>query len=158
MGTLRRWTLRFAIVSTGAQMGTSSSAVVPTLKRQRRSPELKRKIVEETLAPGASVARVARAHGVNANQVFQWRRLYHAGRLGAPPLNISRLLPVSVSNEPTTAPAVPLSADLTASLPSSGESGAAPGVIHLELRKARLRIEGNAEPAVLRLVLKALLG
>ena len=50
--------------------------------RQRRSIAEKRRIVEETLAPGASVARVARAHGVNANQVFGWRRLYLAGRLG----------------------------------------------------------------------------
>ena len=33
-------------------------------------------------APGApSVAVIARAHGVNANQVFNWRKLYHAGRL-----------------------------------------------------------------------------
>ena len=39
-------------------------------------------MVEETLAPGASVARVARAHGVNANQVFGWRKLYLAGKLG----------------------------------------------------------------------------
>jgi transposase-like protein len=44
------------------------SAVV--LKRQRRSIAEKRRIVEETLVEGASVARVARAHGVNANQVF----------------------------------------------------------------------------------------
>ena len=47
------------------------SAVV--LKRQRRSIAEKRRIVEETLVEGASVARVARAHGVNANQVFYWR-------------------------------------------------------------------------------------
>jgi len=33
------------------------------------------------LAIGASVAVIARAHGVNANQVFQWRKLYHEGRL-----------------------------------------------------------------------------
>ena len=45
----------------------SSHKALPPIKRQRRSPELKRQIVEETLAPGASVARVARAHGVNAN-------------------------------------------------------------------------------------------
>ncbi len=50
--------------------------------RQRRSIAEKRRIVEETLAKGASVARVARAHGINANQVFSWRRLYLAGRLG----------------------------------------------------------------------------
>ena len=51
-------------------------------QRQRRSIAEKRRIVEETLAPGASVARVSRVHGVNANQVFGWRRLYLAGRLG----------------------------------------------------------------------------
>jgi len=52
----------------------SSRKALPTNKRQYRSPELKRQIVEETLEPGASVRRVARAHGVNANQVFAWRR------------------------------------------------------------------------------------
>jgi transposase-like protein len=29
--------------------------------------------VEATYAPGTSIARVAREHGVNSNQVFQWR-------------------------------------------------------------------------------------
>jgi len=55
-----------------------SSAAEP---RRRRSIAEKRGIVEETLTPGGSVARVARVHGVNANQVFGWRRLYLAGRL-----------------------------------------------------------------------------
>jgi transposase len=50
-------------------------------KRQRRSIAEKRLIVEGTLAEGASVARVARAHGVNANQVFYWCKLYRSGRL-----------------------------------------------------------------------------
>ena len=43
--------------------------------------EEKRRIVEEAIQPGASVARVARAHGVNANQLFTWRRLYQQGQL-----------------------------------------------------------------------------
>ena len=34
-------------------------------KRQYRTIEVKRQIVEETLAEGASVARVARGHGIN---------------------------------------------------------------------------------------------
>jgi transposase len=34
------------------------------------------------MQPGASVARVAQQHGVNANQVFYWRNLYRQGRLG----------------------------------------------------------------------------
>lgn len=37
---------------------------------------LKWRIVEETLQPGASVSRVARKYGVNANQVFCRRTLY----------------------------------------------------------------------------------
>jgi transposase len=43
-------------------------------QRRQRSIEEKRRIVEETLAAGASVARVARRHAVNANQVFTGAR------------------------------------------------------------------------------------
>lgn len=50
-------------------------------KLRRRSAEEKRRIVEETLSPGASVSVVARRHDVNANQVFMWRREYRAGKL-----------------------------------------------------------------------------
>jgi hypothetical protein len=41
--------------------------------RRRRSVEEKRRIVQETLETGASVARVARRHAVDSNQVFYWR-------------------------------------------------------------------------------------
>jgi transposase len=44
--------------------------------RRRRSADERRRVVEETLEAGASVARVALKYGVNANQVFQRRRLY----------------------------------------------------------------------------------
>lgn len=48
-------------------------------KRMGRTAEQKRRIVEATFEPGASIARVAREHGVNANQVFQWRHEYRKG-------------------------------------------------------------------------------
>ena len=51
-------------------------------KRQHRNVETKRKLVEATLVPGASVARVARTNGVNTNQLFTWRRLYSIGSHG----------------------------------------------------------------------------
>jgi|SRR5271157_1223869 len=55
---------------------------IKTARRLTRRPiEMKRWIVEQTLAPGASVATVARRHGVNANQVFDWRKQYREGRL-----------------------------------------------------------------------------
>jgi transposase len=70
------------------------------VKRRYRTTEEKRLIVEETLADGASVAVVARQHGVNANQVFHWRRLYQAGLLSSSvdqaKTDAARLLPVAV--------------------------------------------------------------
>ena len=68
---------------------------IPTAvaKRRRRlwSDNEKRRIVAETLCPGASVADIARRHGMNANLLFNWRRTaravlglhWHAGICGA---------------------------------------------------------------------------
>ena len=53
--------------------------------RRFRSKQERRAIVEETLKPGASVALVARAHDVNANQIFKWRRQYRDGHLEIAP-------------------------------------------------------------------------
>ena len=65
--------------------------------RKRWSVEERRRIVELTLLPGASAARVAQAEGVNANQVFLWRRAYRTGDL--PPGDSKALLPVVVEAE-----------------------------------------------------------
>jgi len=138
-------------------MDTSQqAAVIPRDKevsvapvRQRRSIAEKRRMVEETLVPGASVARVARAHGVNANQVFGWRRLYLAGRLGEQKPGI-KLLPVRVS-ESKSAPVVVEPRVADCSPPPSG-------TIHIELRQAQVRIEGNADPALVRVLLECLRG
>src|SRR5258707_1071336 len=43
-------------------------------QRVHRSVAEKRRIVELVLQLGVSVARVAQSEGVNANQVFKWRR------------------------------------------------------------------------------------
>ena len=53
-------------------------------KKHFRSKQERRAIVEETFRPGASVSAVARAHDVNANQFFGWRKLYKEGRLEVP--------------------------------------------------------------------------
>jgi transposase len=135
-------------------MDTCQQAVIPRDKetsvasqRQRRSIAEKRRIVEETLAAGASVARVARAHGINANQVFGWRRLYLAGRLGERKPGI-KLLTVRVS-ESKSAPAVV--EQHTADVPQRPS-----GTIHIELRQAQVWIEGSADPALLRVLLECL--
>jgi transposase len=43
-------------------------------KRRQYPAALKRQMVAETQAPGASVSIVARRHDVNSNQLFRWRR------------------------------------------------------------------------------------
>jgi len=76
------------------------------------------------LVPGASVARVARAHGINANHVSGWRRLHLAGRLGEVKPGI-KLLPVRVSESKS----VPVAIE-----PRHSDFGQPqPGTIHTEL-------------------------
>ena len=42
--------------------------------RRRHSAELKNRVLAACAEPGASVARIAMAHGLNANLVHKWRR------------------------------------------------------------------------------------
>lgn len=51
------------------------------LRRRSFSLEERQRIVDEALAPGASVAAVARQHGLNANLVFKWLRRAREGWL-----------------------------------------------------------------------------
>src|ERR1700745_1055000 len=56
------------------QVSTSGLVDTKQPKRRQYSEALKRQMVAETLAPGASVSIVARRHDVNSNQLFRWRR------------------------------------------------------------------------------------
>src|SRR5215471_8448838 len=106
-------------------------------KRRHRSKQERRQVVEETLQPGASVAVIARQHGVNANQVFHWRKLYREGRLDLKPA--AELLPVRI-------------AEMVGAERSPAKLY--PGVIVVEFGRARIRIEGTVDADNLRLVLE----
>jgi transposase len=98
----------------------------------------KRQIAELTFEPGASVALVARAHGVNANQVFKWRRALKRGELNEPVAGSTALLPVML----------PVDAK---------ESPSAGGSIHIEFPgKAMISVERGADPSLLRSILESL--
>lgn len=111
-------------------------------RRRWRTVEEKRRIVEEAMVPGASVAQVARLHGVNANQVFAWRRQYQAGELVAASTTGPKLLPVIVAD----------SAEQDAK-----EENEHRGSIHIEFPgRALVSIEAGVEPALAAAVIERL--
>jgi transposase len=118
--------------------------------RRHRSIAEKRRIVELALEPGASVARVAQAAGVNANQVFKWRREYRNGRLAEAAESTTSLLPVAVS-------ATSFEAGVELSAPVYPEPTASSGVIHIEFPgRATISVEHGADGALLQTILESL--
>jgi transposase len=117
--------------------------------RRWRTLSEKRRIAEQTLEPGASVALVARAHGVNANQVFKWRRALKRGELSEAAAASTSLLPVVV--------AAPSEA-FSATGESDGKDQSAPsGSIHIEFPgRAMISVERGADPILLRSILESL--
>jgi transposase len=93
------------------------------------------------------VARVARAHGVNANLVFNWCRLYRAGRLRR--RSEAKLLPVRVAEESCTVPPASWTEP-------GGLLAASAGTIHIQLQHAQVRVESGANPVLLRVLLECL--
>jgi transposase len=105
--------------------------------RVRRSVAEKRRIVEQTLEPGASVARVSQAHGVNPNVVFHWRREYRDGKLSEP-----GLVPVLLTCDKPV---------------SDAPHGGSPATIRVDLPGgAVVSIEGSADPTLVEAIIRGL--
>ena len=82
------------------------------LKRRKYSAELKAQVVNECAAPGASVARVAMARGINANVVHSWRQIARTQRStsATPTHTPTQFVPVVMaSTVPATQDAAPAS-------------------------------------------------
>ena len=66
-------------------------------RRRHYSAELKEQILLECAQPGASVAKIAMTHGINANIVHGWRKL--AREANVPMLPAPSFVPVAVAAE-----------------------------------------------------------
>ena len=77
-----------------------AQAANDSARRRRRlwSDEEKRRIVAETLEPGASVSIVARRHDLNANMLFTWRRQIGAAAL-LPAGDAMMFVPAAITTE-----------------------------------------------------------
>lgn len=115
--------------------------------RRRHPVSEKRRIVELTFQPGASVAQIAQVNGVNANQVFKWRRAFERGELTELSSGSTALLPVTVS-----APCEAVTREAPAQ-PQPVTSGS----IHIEFPgRASIRVECGADPILLHSILESL--
>lgn len=126
-------------------MDTIIQPVIPTSKRgsyRQHSDEFKRAVVAQSRQAGTSVARVAREHGVNANQVFAWRK---------------RFSDVEPGNHPDACSFLPVALAAAPSMATGAIDHPPPAVIELTVGTARLRLEGAVDMAVLTLVLQRLL-
>jgi transposase len=153
-------------------------------RRSRRSwsDEEKRRIVAEAVLPGASVADIARRHGVNANLVFNWRKIARAALSAAEPnaLAVSsqanaslaaaehcEFIPIGVidraEDEELALGARPSSTEAAGGTSSRRESlphpgmDERPGVIEIDLADGvRLRVDAFVNERALRRVLAVL--
>ena len=130
-------------------MGVAEEDGVARRVRRWRTVSEKRRIAELTFEPGASVALVARAHGVNANQLFKWRRALKRGELNEPSSGPTGLVPVMLS-------AACVATGATGQVDAK-EPPAPGGSIHIEFPgRAVISVECGADPVLLRSILESL--
>ena len=120
---------------------------IVSARRRLWTADEKRRIVEQTLSSDLSVASIARQHGVNANQVFYWRKLYRAGQLAAnEQSDVVRFLPVSVAED------VPAS-----EAPDESRSSDQCVMINIEFPVCVLvTVEGAVDASIVRAVMESL--
>lgn len=113
-------------------------------------------IVQESVAAGTSPTEVARRYGISTGLLYTWRKqLLSAATDGFLPCKIVDALPTP--SAVMMAPEVTFPAPVADPAPPATPSGSELGTIEVSFAGgARLRIEGVADPATLKLLLDAL--
>jgi len=110
----------------------------------------KQRIVAESYDGSRLVSATARRNGLSTSQLFTWRRLAREGRLGgdAAPL----LVLMEITSTPT-----PASAVVAQTRPSPAKERAKVGIIEIELRGCRVRVDRDVDTEALQRVLELLI-
>ena len=138
-------------------------------RRRTRSLDERKRIVEEALTPGISVAAVARRHGLNANLIFKWIRRSRDGwrdrrREPAKEKPVVAALPegdgpafVPVKLLELDTPSAPPPSDVMAKPARQTRRGARRGAMEISLPNgAKVSLDAEVDAEALRRVLSAL--
>ena len=101
--------------------------------RRRHGAQLKAMVVEQCAAPGASVAKVAMSHGLNANIVHGWRKL-------ARERDVAAVVPAAMPAAVPTKPAPGMPQFVPVSLTHT-PSPSMPADIQIELRRGATAVK-----------------
>jgi transposase len=136
--------------------------VVATGRRKRRPNfpiEFKKRLAQQACEPGASVSHLAQQHGINVNMLFKWRRHLMAGMFDAPE-RPQIMLPVAIVEAPASiAPVVTTkrqAARVPVTAPAAEAHAGRHGVIEIQIAEATIRVDGHADLATLRSVIRML--
>jgi transposase len=117
-------------------------------RRRDWSDERKIAIVAKALVPGVNVSAIAREHDINPQQLFGWRKKFHAEAMaliaGERPAAVHDFAPVVIEATTNAVAPVPLVSSIE------------PSSIEISIGTATVRIRGAADARTLALVLKAL--
>lgn len=116
-------------------------------RRRRWSSEQKASIAGEAAQPGASVAEVARRHGITRSLLYSWRR-EAVGRSGIASA-VPELVPVVIAGESSRSAIAVAERRKPSASPAGTIEIALPGAV-------RVRVCGKVEERTLRAVLAAL--
>jgi len=144
-----------AMVHTMKRVQGDHSLAGKVTKRRQYDAAFKRHLVELSLAPGASVARIALDHQLNANVLFKWRR-HRLRELARSTPKSAALLPVTVLEPQGRAVQAGASAQSSPAQRRRGPATPAGGVIEIDLPLARVRLTGVVDLSTLRVVIDAL--
>jgi transposase len=130
------------LASTHTNARSRQIEIIRSERRRRWPAEQKQAIVAETRMPGASLAAIARKHGIGTGLLYSWRRRF----LGELPAMTPGFARVELSDASTPVLAGPI-------MPGAGSSG----LIEIALPNgASVRVDAKVDERALRRVLRVL--
>jgi transposase len=140
-----------------------AAEIISTVERRRNWPtEVKLRIMEEAVAPGACIAAVADRNGVCRSLLYSWLRLARDDKMpgiSITPQSSASFLPVRIE-PPAKAPAPPAKPDVDPPAPPQASSrGRRPAQVEIALTNGRvMKVDECIDPAALALLVAALDG